>query len=106
MLPVGSVALFHLMFPDPWPKRRHWRRRVVTEDFLASIHRALAPNGLFRIATDQIVYFREIERLVAQSAQFVISRDPEKHRAASTFEKRFSQCEIYRLVLRKVSDVT
>jgi tRNA (guanine-N7-)-methyltransferase len=106
MLPVGSVALFHLMFPDPWPKRRHWRRRVVTEDFFASIHRALAPNGLFRIATDQIVYFREIERLAAQSAQFVISRDPEQPRAPSTFEKRFSQCEIYRLVLRKVSDVT
>ena len=106
MLPANSVALFHLMFPDPWPKRRHWGRRVVTEDFFASVHRALVPHGLLRIATDQVVYFREIERLAGQSTQFVISSDPEPPRAPSTFEKRFSQSEIYRLVLRKVSDVT
>ncbi len=106
MLPADSVALFHLMFPDPWPKRRHWRRRVVTEDFLTSVHRALAPQGLWRIATDQIIYFQEIERLAAQSTQFVISSDPEPHRPPSTFEKQFSGSEIYRLVLRKVSDVT
>jgi tRNA (guanine-N7-)-methyltransferase len=106
MLPANSVALFHLMFPDPWPKRRHWRRRVVTEDFFASIHRALAPHGLLRIATDQTDYFREIERLAGQSTQFVISSDPEPYRAPSTFEKRFSESEIYRLVFRKVSDVT
>jgi tRNA (guanine-N7-)-methyltransferase len=106
MLPANSVALFHLMFPDPWPKRRHWRRRIVTEDFFASIHRGLAPDGLLRIVTDQVDYFREIERLAGQSTQFVISSDPEPHRAPSTFEKRFSQSEIYRLVLRKDSDVT
>jgi tRNA (guanine-N7-)-methyltransferase len=106
MLPANSVALFHLMFPDPWPKRRHWRRRIVTEDFLVSVHRGLAPDGLLRIVTDQIDYFREIERLAGESTQFVIGSDPEPRRAPSTFEKRFSQSEIYRLVLRKVSDVT
>lgn len=106
MLPAASVSRFHLLFPDPWPKRRHWCRRVVTEDFLASIHRALVPRGLLRIATDQIIYFREIERLAGQSTQFVISSDPEPPTAQSTFEKRFSQSRIYRLVLRKVSDVT
>ena len=106
MLPQGSVSLFHLMFPDPWPKRRHWRRRIVTEDFFVSIRRALTPDGLLRIVTDQIDYFREIERLAAQSPHFVISSDPEPHRAPSTFEKRFNQSEIYRLVLRKVSEVT
>jgi tRNA (guanine-N7-)-methyltransferase len=106
MLPPASVALFHLMFPDPWPKRRHWRRRVVTEDFLASIHRALVPHGLLRVATDQADYFQEIERLAGQSTQFVIGSDPEPDRPPSTFEKRFSQSEIHRLVLRKISDVT
>jgi tRNA (guanine-N7-)-methyltransferase len=106
MLPPDSVALFHLLFPDPWPKRRHWRRRIVTEDFFVSVHRALARHGLLRIVTDQIDYFREIERLAAQSTQFVMSSDLEPHRAPSTFEKRFSQAEIYRLVLRKVSEVT
>jgi tRNA (guanine-N7-)-methyltransferase len=106
MLPPDSVTVFHLMFPDPWPKRRHWRRRIVTGDFFPSVHRALARDGLFRIVTDQLDYFQEIERLADQSPQFMISSDPEPRRAPSTFEKRFSQSEIYRLVLRKVSDVT
>ena len=35
LLPPASVEVFHLLFPDPWPKRRHWRRRVVTNDFLS-----------------------------------------------------------------------
>jgi len=106
MLPANSVARFHLMFPDPWPKRRHWRRRLVTEDFLASIHRVLVPRGELRIVTDQLDYFREIERLAGTSTQFMVSSDPEPQSARSTFEKRFSQSKIYRLVLRKVSDVT
>ena len=105
LLPPASVAVFYLLFPDPWPKRRHWRRRVVTEEFLAEIHRALVPQGAVRIATDQRDYFREIERLVAQSARFVSSVDAESGPAISTFEKRFSQAglEIHRLLLRKVS---
>jgi tRNA (guanine-N7-)-methyltransferase len=106
MLPADSVSRFHLMFPDPWPKRRHWGRRVVTEEFLTSIYCALAPDGLLRIATDQIGYFREIERLIGQSKQFMLSSDPEPPRSPSTFEKRFRESEIYRLVLRKVSDLT
>jgi tRNA (guanine-N7-)-methyltransferase len=108
MLSAESVALFHLMFPDPWPKRRHWRRRVVTGDFLASIHRALVPGGLFRVATDQIDYFREIEHLAARSPQFIRIADQEAPDVVSTFEKRFRQdeIEIHCLVLRKVSEVT
>jgi tRNA (guanine-N7-)-methyltransferase len=105
LLPPASVEVFHLLFPDPWPKRRHWRRRVVTSDFLAAIHRALAPQGSVRIATDQMDYFQEIERLISQSAGFHVSPDTEMRSAISTFEKRFRECdlEIHRLVLRKVS---
>jgi tRNA (guanine-N7-)-methyltransferase len=106
MLPANSVARFHLMFPDPWPKRRHWRRRIVTDEFFASIHQALVPDGVLRIATDQIDYFREMERLAGRATQFEISSDTDSPGARSTFEKRFSQSEIYRLGLRKVSDVT
>jgi tRNA (guanine-N7-)-methyltransferase len=106
MLPANSVTQFYLMFPDPWPKRRHWGRRVVTKDFFASIHRALAPHGVLRIATDQVDYFQEIERLAREATQLAVSLDPEPPPARSTFEKRFSQSEIYRLRLVKVSDVT
>lgn len=105
LLPAASVAVFHLMFPDPWPKRRHSSRRVVTEDFLGALHRALAPNGTLRIATDDTDYFREIERLAARSVGFAAIFEHATPELLSTFEKRFRQdgLEIHRLVLRKVS---
>ena len=105
LFPAASVAVFHLMFPDPWPKRRHSPRRVVTEDFLTAIHRSLAPEGTLRIATDQTDYFREIERLTARSPGFIGISEREIPASVSTFEMRFRQngLEIHRLVLRKAS---
>jgi tRNA (guanine-N7-)-methyltransferase len=105
LLPRASVSGFHLMFPDPWPKRRHSPRRVVTEDFFVAVHHALAAGGTLRIATDQIEYFREIEGLAAESCGFTSISDSEMPASDSTFEKRFRQngSEIHRLVLRKVS---
>jgi tRNA (guanine-N7-)-methyltransferase len=107
LLPAESVTVFHMMFPDPWPKRRHWGRRVITKEFLVSIHRALAPRGLFRVATDQIDYFHEIERLAARSPEFNRATDRETFGAVSTFEKRFRErgVAIHCLVLQKTSRV-
>jgi tRNA (guanine-N7-)-methyltransferase len=108
LLPARSVEVFHLMFPDPWPKRRHSRRRVVTEDFLAALCRALTATGSLRIATDQTEYFREIERMVARMPQFIVTPSRDALDPLSTFEQRFSrdEVEIHRIVLRKFSDVT
>jgi tRNA (guanine-N7-)-methyltransferase len=105
LLPVASVAAFHLMFPDPWPKRRHSSRRIVTGELLTVLHRALAPDGTLRIATDEIDYFTEIERLASCSPDFVPMFDQETPALESTFENRFRRdgLEIQRLVLRKVS---
>jgi tRNA (guanine-N7-)-methyltransferase len=108
LLPGASVAGFHLMFPDPWPKRRHAARRLFTETFLASLERALTPGGTIRIATDQRDYFTEIARVAAGSQGVVPVSDRGKLDAVSTFERRFSRdaIEIHRLVLRKISEVT
>jgi tRNA (guanine-N7-)-methyltransferase len=51
-LPAGSLARADLLYADPWPKRRHWKRRFVQDDTVAMIARALRPGGLFRFATD------------------------------------------------------
>lgn len=51
-LPAGSLSLVDLLFPDPWPKRRHWKRRFVSEANLDRLGRALRPGGLFRVASD------------------------------------------------------
>jgi tRNA (guanine-N7-)-methyltransferase len=62
-LPPSSVAVFHLYFPDPWPKRRHASRRVFQIDFLAAIRRVLRPDGALRLMTDDEPYFREMRVL-------------------------------------------
>jgi tRNA (guanine-N7-)-methyltransferase len=108
LLPANSVVAFHLMFPDPWPKRRHASRRLVTENFLASIHRALTSDGRVRISTDDSAYFRQITQLVSTSSLFVVNPGATPTSAASKFEKRFTRegVGIHRLELRKVSPVT
>jgi tRNA (guanine-N7-)-methyltransferase len=51
-LPPESVARVDLLYPDPWPKRRHWKRRFVSAENLGRLARALVPGGEFRFATD------------------------------------------------------
>jgi tRNA (guanine-N7-)-methyltransferase len=108
LLPANSVAAFYIMFPDPWPKRRHAPRRLVNKSFLLSLHRALRPDGTVQIATDESDYFRQITRLVAQSPQFSVIDDAPFPAATTKFEQRFVQAgmPIHRLAFRKVSPVT
>lgn len=108
LLPENSVAAFYIMFPDPWPKRRHAPRRLITESFLVSLHRALRQDGTVRITTDELDYYRQITRLVAQSPHFSVIDDAPFPAATSKFETRFVQAglTIHRLALRKVSPVT
>lgn len=105
LLPPASADVIHLLFPDPWPKKRHHRRRIVTGDFLAAVHRALVLGGWLRIVTDQADYFRTICELAAAS-EFHESPDEETAEfPLTTFEKHFvaAGTRIYRLGLRKVS---
>jgi tRNA (guanine-N7-)-methyltransferase len=51
-LPKASVARFDLLYPDPWPKKRHWKRRFVQDKSVAEIARAVQPGGEFRFASD------------------------------------------------------
>lgn len=51
-LPDASLSGIDMLYPDPWPKRRHWKRRFVTDATLALIARALRPGGSFRLGTD------------------------------------------------------
>jgi len=55
-LPAASVARVDLLYPDPWPKRRHWKRRFVQRTNVEQIARVLRPEGEFRFATDMADY--------------------------------------------------
>jgi tRNA (guanine-N7-)-methyltransferase len=65
-LPAGSLAQIDLLFPDPWPKTRHRRRRFVNSDNLDRVVRALAPGGSFRFASDVDAYVKWTIREVAR----------------------------------------
>ena len=109
LLPESSVETFYLLFPDPWPKRRHQFRRIFTRDFLDAIAVALERHGVLRVMTDQPDYFHQIERLSRTHVQFqTVPQSPEDFVFPVTkFERKFRDrgVPIYRLTLRKVSPV-
>jgi tRNA (guanine-N7-)-methyltransferase len=108
LLPRDSVAVIHLLFPDPWPKIRHHKRRIVTEGFLSAIWNALAPGGEFRFATDSADYLEWAkERLASSLATGVwetMPYPPADQRPQTDFEKTWTTLgrELYYLCLRKV----
>ncbi|MGD8591089.1 MAG: tRNA (guanosine(46)-N7)-methyltransferase TrmB [Chromatiales bacterium] len=59
-LPAGALAGVLLFFPDPWPKQRHHKRRIVQAEFARLVHRALRPGGVLHMATDWEDYARQM----------------------------------------------
>jgi len=70
LIPPQSVSVYYIFFPDPWPKRRHHRRRLFDARFLNSIQRTLYPNGTIHIATDYLDYFSIIKNILAADSRF------------------------------------
>ncbi len=103
-LAPASVEVCHLLFSDPWPKRRHRERRVFNQEFLDGVARVLVPGGLLRVATDHAEYFGEMSQIWPGAAQFELCRRSENTSSfTTTFEERFQAkgAQIYRIVLRK-----
>jgi tRNA (guanine-N7-)-methyltransferase len=69
-LPDASLARFDLLYPDPWPKRRHWKRRFVQEGSIAQIARIVRPGGEFRFVTDWPDYAAWTLRHLMQAPAF------------------------------------
>ena len=70
LIPDQSISAFHLYFPDPWPKKKHWKRRIVQADFVELISRKLQPGGYIHIATDWVPYAQWIVNLFEKSDSF------------------------------------
>jgi tRNA (guanine-N7-)-methyltransferase len=60
LLRPGTVAAFHIYFPDPWPKKRHRGRRLINAAFAGALHRALGPGGTVYLRTDDADYFAQM----------------------------------------------
>jgi tRNA (guanine-N7-)-methyltransferase len=86
MIPDGSLAGIHLFFPDPWPKKRHHKRRLVQPAFAALAAKKLAPGGYLHAATDWVDYAEQIEATL--SAEPSLERGTSAARPHTKFEDR------------------
>jgi tRNA (guanine-N7-)-methyltransferase len=109
-VPIGSLAGLRIWFPDPWPKRRHRKRRLVQPDFVALATTRLAPGATLHLATDWTDYAEQM-RTVCEAAEGLVNtagpaqwtpRPP--WRPVTKFEDRALRegREIHDLVYRRV----
>ena len=97
-IPDASIGVFHLYFPDPWPKKRHNKRRFFCDENLAQLLRILKPNGIINVATDHADYFdqmievakRAIEQGVVKEIDFIRPAGAKDGEAVGTnFERKY-----------------
>jgi tRNA (guanine-N7-)-methyltransferase len=92
MVAESSLAGLHLFFPDPWPKKRHHKRRLVQPVFVALAARRLAPGGYLHVATDWPEYAEQILEVLSgepllQNTEAGFAERP-AHRPLTRFEQR------------------
>lgn len=80
MIPVASLAGVHVFFPDPWPKKRHHKRRLLKPAFVHELALRLAPGGVLHVATDWREY--------AQEALQTLTAEPRLENTAAGFAQR------------------
>ncbi|HKS56127.1 MAG TPA: tRNA (guanosine(46)-N7)-methyltransferase TrmB [Steroidobacteraceae bacterium] len=93
-LAPAALALVHIFFPDPWPKKRHHKRRLIQPPFVELLATAIAPGGTLRLATDWEPYAQHMREVIDASAAFTnvasdsgfVARSAE--RALTRFERR------------------
>jgi tRNA (guanine-N7-)-methyltransferase len=69
-IPSGSVSAYYIFYPDPWPKKRHQKRRFLQKETALHLSRTLEPGGMLHVATDHEEYWESIEPLLDRHAAF------------------------------------
>lgn len=91
LVPAGSVQVLHIYFPDPWPKRKHHKFRLLNETFPALARSVLAPAGIVYLRTDHAEYFLQMQRVFAASSGFQSLATPvELSGVVTDFERTFN----------------
>ena len=88
MIPDGGLAAIHLFFPDPWPKKRHHKRRLVQPEFAALAARKLAPAGILHAATDWPDYAEHMQEVFSKEPLLEAATQPFTLRPVTKFESR------------------
>lgn len=106
ILPPASVARSYVSFPDPWPKRAHQNRRLVQPEFLSAVHATLAPGGELRLKTDDLPYFRWMEKVISESTGWERHDwTDDSNEPLTNFEARFiaQGLPIHKTIVKKTS---
>ena len=91
LLPPHSVSALHIYFPDPWPKKRHHKKRLINERFPGIARAALAPEGVVYLRTDDAEYFQQMTEVFHANGKFrQIETPPELLKLPTDFERDFN----------------
>jgi tRNA (guanine-N7-)-methyltransferase len=91
ILPPHAASALHIYFPDPWPKKKHRRHRLINEGFLALAQSALAPGGVVYLRTDDADYFQQMTEVFAASNGYQKVETPvELAEVLTDFERDFN----------------
>jgi tRNA (guanine-N7-)-methyltransferase len=91
LLPPNSATALHVYFPDPWPKKKHLKKRLVNERFPSLARGALVPGGFVYLRTDDEDYFGQMARVFAANPAFRLVETPPKLASSLTdFETDFN----------------
>jgi tRNA (guanine-N7-)-methyltransferase len=101
---TDSTHAVHIYFPDPWPKKRHYKRRLVNPAFVAEIARILSPGGRLWLATDHLDYFQAMEEALSTCSRLRQTEEIEWDGVRTNYEDKFLArgVKINRMVLEKV----
>ena len=90
LMPRRSAAALHIYFPDPWPKRRHEKHRLLNERFPELARQALAPGGVVYLRTDDQTYFEQMRLVFTADPTFRTMETPvELSELLTDFEEDF-----------------
>ena len=91
LLPAHCAAAIHVYFPDPWPKKKHHRHRLINAGFPALARAALAPGGVVYLRTDDADYFAQMTEVFGASREFEPVPTPgELAEVLTDFEREFN----------------
>jgi tRNA (guanine-N7-)-methyltransferase len=85
-IPDGSVQAFHIYYPDPWPKKRHNKRRFFSQANLEELLRCLVPGGRIQLATDHEDYWQQMDSVIEAAGPRVRRVDFERPAGAAEGE--------------------
>jgi len=81
--PPSYFSRAFILFPDPWPKKRHHHRRLITKEFMENLRKTLADGAFLHIASDDASYVEQIQSVLYNDPKFILCEGPSSHNPQS-----------------------